>query len=34
VTRIGQVEAALGLRLVDAKGQSMPNNYGSWDHFK
>jgi thiamine-monophosphate kinase len=34
VTRIGQVEAALGLRLVNAKGQSMPNNYGSWDHFK
>jgi thiamine-monophosphate kinase len=34
VTRIGQIEAELGLRLVDAKGQSMPNNFGSWDHFK
>jgi thiamine-monophosphate kinase len=34
VTRIGQVEAELGLRLVDAQGQPVPNNYGSWDHFK
>ncbi len=34
VTRIGQIEADLGLRLINAKGQSMPNNYGSWDHFK
>jgi thiamine-monophosphate kinase len=34
VTRIGQIEAALGLRLTDAQGQAVPNNYGSFDHFK
>jgi thiamine-monophosphate kinase len=34
VTRVGQIEAALGLRLVDAQGQAVPNNYGSFDHFK
>jgi thiamine-monophosphate kinase len=33
VTRIGQIEAALGLRLTDAQGQAVPNNYGSFDHF-
>jgi thiamine-monophosphate kinase len=34
VTRIGSVEADIGLRLVDAHGQSVKNNFGSWDHFK
>jgi hypothetical protein len=34
VTRIGQIEAAHGLRLRDAQGQTMPNNYGSFDHFQ
>jgi thiamine-monophosphate kinase len=34
VTRIGRVEAEVGLRLVDANGQSVVNDFGSWDHFK
>lgn len=34
VTRIGHIEAELGLRLVDAQGQPVPNNYGSFDHFQ
>ena len=34
VTRIGQIEAELGLRLVDALGHIPPNNYASFDHFK
>jgi len=34
VTRIGQIESVLGLRLVDAQGQPVPNNFGSFDHFK
>jgi thiamine-monophosphate kinase len=34
VTRIGSLEAELGLRLVDANGQSVMNDFGSWDHFK
>jgi thiamine-monophosphate kinase len=34
VTRIGQVEAELGLRLVDASNQRVQNDFGSWDHFK
>jgi thiamine-monophosphate kinase len=34
VTRIGRIEAELGLRLVDANGQSVMNDFGSWDHFK
>ena len=33
VTRIGQIELELGLRLVDGKGQAVPNNYTSFDHF-
>ena len=33
VTRIGRIEAARGLRLVDASGQLLPNTYGSFDHF-
>ena len=34
VTRIGQIEAELGLRLTDAQGQPVSNNYGSFDHFQ
>jgi thiamine-monophosphate kinase len=34
VTRIGRVEAELGLRLVDANGQHVVDDFGSWDHFK
>ncbi|MDO8776558.1 MAG: thiamine-phosphate kinase [Burkholderiaceae bacterium] len=34
VTRIGQIQAEPGLRLVDGRGQSVPNHYGSFDHFK
>lgn len=33
VTRIGQVQAATGLRLVDAQGAPMENRYRSFDHF-
>jgi thiamine-monophosphate kinase len=34
VTRIGQIETALGLRLINAQGQIVPNNFASFDHFK
>ena len=34
VTRIGHIEAEPGLRLTNAQGQSLPNNYGSFDHFQ
>ncbi|MDD2918194.1 thiamine-phosphate kinase [Rhodoferax sp.] len=30
---IGQIEAAAGLRLLDAQGRSLPNHYVSFDHF-
>ena len=33
VTRIGQIEAAPGLRLVDAQGTRVSNTFGSFDHF-
>ncbi len=33
VTRIGRIEQERGLRLVDAKGQTLPNGYSSFDHF-
>jgi thiamine-monophosphate kinase len=33
VTRIGHIEADLGLRLVDAHGQPMRNDFASFDHF-
>jgi thiamine-monophosphate kinase len=33
VTRIGQIEAQPGVRLVDATGTSMGNPYASFDHF-
>ncbi len=33
ITRIGQIDAERGLRLVDAQGQPLPNTYSSFDHF-
>jgi len=33
VTRIGQIEVAGGLRLIDAHGQSVPGHFASFDHF-
>ncbi len=33
VTRIGQIESQVGLRLVDARGQPVPNDYLGFDHF-
>ena len=33
VTRIGRIEPVPGLRLIDADGQTLPNNYSSFDHF-
>jgi len=33
VTCIGRIEAAPGLRLVDAQGQPVPGRYASFDHF-
>lgn len=33
VSRIGQIEAQPGLRLVDQHGQPQPHRYASFDHF-
>ena len=33
VTRIGTIEAAPGLRLIDAHGQPVTQRYASFDHF-
>jgi thiamine-monophosphate kinase len=33
VTRIGQIDAERGLRLIDGDGQALPNTYVSFDHF-
>jgi thiamine-monophosphate kinase len=33
-TRIGQVDAAQGVRLLDAQGQPLAQRYDSFDHFK
>ena len=33
VTRIGRIDAEPGLRLLDAASQTLPNRYGSFDHF-
>ena len=33
VTRIGQIEAAPGLRLVDGRGQPVSRRFASFDHF-
>jgi thiamine-monophosphate kinase len=34
VTRIGRVEAAPGLRLVDAQGQAVQRRFAGFDHFQ
>jgi thiamine-monophosphate kinase len=34
VTRVGQIDATPGLRLLDAQGQEQPNNFAAFDHFK
>jgi thiamine-monophosphate kinase len=34
VTRIGQIEAALGLRLIDDQGKPVKSSFESWDHFQ
>ncbi|WP_395668913.1 thiamine-phosphate kinase [Rhodoferax sp.] len=34
ITRIGQIEATPGLRLVDAHGNAVANRFASFDHFK
>jgi thiamine-monophosphate kinase len=34
VTRIGCIESAAGLRLVDQAGRAVANSYASFDHFK
>ncbi len=33
VTRIGRTETNLGLRLIDADGRDLPNDFASFDHF-
>ena len=33
VTRIGHIDAAPGIRLLDAQGQLQPDDYYSFDHF-
>ena len=33
VTRIGHIDAKLGLRLVDGQGQAVANTFASFDHF-
>lgn len=34
VTRIGRIEAAAGLRLHDASGVLLPDDFGAFDHFR
>jgi thiamine-monophosphate kinase len=33
VTRIGQIEAQPGVRLLNAQGQLLEKRYASFDHF-
>ncbi|WP_310346239.1 thiamine-phosphate kinase [Rhodoferax saidenbachensis] len=33
VTRIGRIDAAAGLRVVDGRGQPLPGDWKSFDHF-
>ncbi|NMM11882.1 MAG: thiamine-phosphate kinase [Polaromonas sp.] len=33
VTRVGRIERAAGLRLIDSQGKAWPNHYPSFDHF-
>lgn len=34
VTRVGRIEAASGLRLIDRHGHTVANTFGSFDHFR
>ena len=34
VTRIGHVDAAPGVRLLDAQGKQLPNTFAGFDHFQ
>ena len=34
VTRIGRIESAAGLRLVDARGRAVEHRFESFDHFR
>lgn len=34
VTRIGRIDAAPGLRLADAQGRAVQDDFGSFDHFR
>ncbi len=34
VTRIGRIDAASGLRLLDRDGRAVANTFGAFDHFK
>ena len=34
VTRIGRIDAAAGLHLIDREGRAVANTYASFDHFK
>jgi thiamine-monophosphate kinase len=34
LTRLGSIESQAGLRLVDAQGNAVANNFASFDHFK
>ena len=33
INRIGQIDAKLGLRLLDGQGQAVANTFASFDHF-
>lgn len=33
ITRIGQIDAVAGIRLVNAQGDDVPNTFASFDHF-
>ena len=34
VTRIGSIDAAPGLRLIDAAGRAVARTWGGFDHFR
>ena len=34
VTRIGRIETALGLRIVDARGAPLAQGFSTFDHFR
>ncbi len=34
VTRIGRIEPAVGLRLIDRQGRAVADSFGSFDHFR